>query len=243
MSDDDLRIECGAHGEGPVTYICRHLSKGEKLGFNAGHDPDVPDALYPDAWCDACNAMLSREGEWNERSESFAGIKAVCSGCYQDIRARNWRQNEDALHTLIGGSVDYLHQAQENFIETYRAGEHDRWDWNQETGKLIFSHAGRPVVECDIDFVGSFSNHSDSWMWAWANNSLSEGIKAESRKMRALGEEQKFLPLASAIWPADPVDGWEMTAVMAKELGAIGAYRTPGDDGFVHMIVRDARWL
>jgi hypothetical protein len=30
---------------------------------------------------------------------------------------------------------------------------------------------------------------------------------------------------------------------MAKVLGAIGAYRTPGDNGYTFMVVRDARWV
>lgn len=41
--------------------------------------------------------------------------------------------------------------------------------FDPETRKLIFSHGGKPVVECDIDFVGAVSNRSDAWMWAWAN--------------------------------------------------------------------------
>lgn len=243
MSDDDKKVECGVHGKSSATFICQHLSNGEKLGFNLGFDPDQPDELYPDAWCDLCDDVLEKEGEWNDTSEAFANIKLVCAQCYCAIREKNWNQDEEALHDLICSSFEYLQEVQGSFMEMYKVGQYGRWDWYQETGKLIFSEAGNPVVECDIDFVGTVSTSSNTWMWAWANSSFTENIKERSRQIRTLGEEENFLKLTSAIWLAEPVDGWEMTAIMAKALGAIGAYRTPSDNGFVYMIVNAARWV
>lgn len=243
MADDSRKVECSVHGKSSATFICQHLANGAGLGFNAGFDPDEPDALYPDAWCDECNAVLEQEGEWNDTSEAFADIKLVCAQCYCDIREKNWVQDDESLHDLICSSFEYLKARQDEFMKGYRIGEHERWDWYQETGKLIFSHDGEPVVECDIDFVGTFSSVSDSWMWAWANSSFAENIKAKSWRVRAMGDEGGFLKLASAIWSATPVDGWEMTAIMAKEWGAIGAYRTPDENGFVYMIITSARWI
>lgn len=243
MTDTKDKVECAEHGSRDAAFVCQHLAQGEGLGFHIGYSDEEPDALYPDAWCDACDAVLEAEGEWNETAEDYADIKLVCSGCYADIRERNWTQGFDALNALIGESFAYLQAAQERFMQAFEVGKHERWDWYQETGKLIFSNGGVPTVEADIDFVGSLSTRSNTWMWAWANTSFLESIKARSREIRALGEDHYFLPLASAVWPADEADGWEMTAVMAKQLGAIGAYRTPTDAGFVYMVVRAARWL
>jgi hypothetical protein len=49
--------------------------------------------------------------------------------------------------------------------------------------------------------------------------------------------------LAAAHWPGTVEDGWEMTAVMAKTINAIGTYRTPNDNGFTYMTIRQAQWL
>ena len=49
------------------------------------------DEERPHAWCDACDAVLMREGEWNEVSEAHAQVTMVCSGCYDRARARNQR--------------------------------------------------------------------------------------------------------------------------------------------------------
>ena len=243
MSDDSDKVECGTHGRASATFICQHLRRGENLGFHMGFDPDHQDDLYPDAWCDKCDEILEEEGEWNDTSEAFAKIKMVCSGCYQDIREKNWSQDNQSLSDLITSSCDYLNRVQNSFMEVYKVGDHERWDWYQETGKLIFSHDGQPLVECDIDFVGSVSTRSDTWMWAWANSSLTDLIKRKSRCVREIGELNNYLKLACAIWPANEVDGWEMTSIMAKATKAIGAYRTPSDTGFSYLVVSKAKWV
>ena len=103
MSDEEQKVECGVHGTSTATFLCRHLNDCEALGFNVGYDPEQPENLYPDAWCDQCDAMLEQEGEWNDRAETFAGIRLVCAECYCHIRELNWLQDEDTLHTLITG--------------------------------------------------------------------------------------------------------------------------------------------
>ncbi len=243
MTDSNNKVDCAEHGRCDAAFVCRHLTQGEELGFHVACSEDEPDELFPDAFCDACLAMYEKEGEWNDATESFADNKLVCSGCYMDIRERNWTRGFDELNALIDESVAYLNAAQERFMKEFNVGRHQRWDWYQETGKLIFSNHGVPTVEADVDFVGSLSSRSDTWMWAWANTSFTDGVKQRSREIREFGEAHDFLPLASALWPGDQQDGWDMTAVMAKLLGAIGAYRTPSDSGFVYMVVRAARWL
>ncbi len=87
------------------------------------------------------------------------------------------------------------------------------------------------------------STQSNTWMWAWANDSLLELVKADAKKILALGEELGFVNLVAGLWEADSVDGWEMTSIMAEALNAIGAYRTPSDNGFTYMIVKKAYFL
>lgn len=80
---------CRIHGRKRPTFICKHLQYGKGIGF---HQPDSsPESDWPfqNAWCDECNAILLKEGEWNDTSERFAGIIAICEGCFDDIKERN----------------------------------------------------------------------------------------------------------------------------------------------------------
>ena len=243
MSDTDKKVECDTHGTAVATFVCQHLVGGEKLGFNLGYDPEQPDDLYPDAWCDECESVLEAEGEWNEKSEEFAGIKLLCAHCYEDTRNKNWLQNDEVFHDLISSNFRYLEERQKEFLEKYKVNDHERWDWYQDTGKLVFTHRGVKQVEADVHFSGTFSKNSNTWMWAWANDSLEETVKSSSRKVRAIGEELGLLKLVAAHWDATEVDGWEMTAVLAKVMNAIGAYRTPSDTGYTYMVVTKAKWV
>lgn len=234
-------IKCSTHGTSTATYICKHLVKGENIGFNVGYDPENPFDLYPDAWCNECDKILEEAGEWNERSEAFADIKIVCTQCYMNSRERNWIEDKDAASDYIIECFQYLQEKHQLLINTYKIDTFDRWDWHQETGKLLFSHEGKLRVEADISFSGTLSTKSNTWMWAWANESLTETIKTKSAVIREIGFDSGFQKLACGIWPADEYDGWEMTAVLAKELQAIGAYRTTDDYGFTYMVITDIR--
>jgi len=107
----------------------------------------------------------------------------------------------------------------------------------------VFSQRGEVRVAANIQFVGSVSSVSDTWLWAWANQSYLEPVRAGVRRVRAYGEDHRFLRLASARWKADEADGWEMTAVTALLLHGQGAYRSPSDRGATFMVLNDIRWV
>jgi hypothetical protein len=111
-----------------------------------------------------------------------------------------------------------------------------------ETRQLVFSENAVPKVIADIQFVGSISTRSDTWLWAWANDSVDPQLSSSMGAVRDYGEKHGFNHLTSKKWHAHEVDGWEMTSIAALLLKARGAYRTPGDTGFTFMVMTDIRW-
>lgn len=241
MKETANQIDCEFHGKSNEAFVCRHLFEGKGLGFNQSYDPENPDDICPDAWCDQCESVLEKEGKWNENSEEFADIRLVCEHCYEEIRARNWKQDEEAIQYLISNSFQYLQEKQADFLSEFEIESYERWDWKQDEGRLIFSNDDIPLVEADIQFVGTISTVRKTWLWAWANQSLNENIKSESRFLKDEFNDFGYEKLSSARWTATEEDGWEMTAILAKETNAIGAYRTPSEDRYVYMIVTAAR--
>jgi hypothetical protein len=82
-------MECPRHGDRRPTFICKHLQYKEGLGFHQPDDPPKADWPFQNAWCDECHKALLEEGEWNERSEGFVEIMAICEGCFEEIKERN----------------------------------------------------------------------------------------------------------------------------------------------------------
>lgn len=242
MSESRDDIECAEHGRRDATYVCQHLAFGADAGFHCGHNDADPDRLWPDAWCDACEAVRASEDGWNDRSEALAGIQLLCDGCYQRARERNWKQDVEAFDALLGDAMEYLQERQAELYARFKLDDYPRWDWNQETAQLIFSEDGRARVVADIEFVGSISTLSGTWRWSWANASILDIAKRRIGEVRAYGDEHRFLRLASACWPAEQVDGWEMTAIAAYLIGAVGAYRPPAEYGWSFLAITHARW-
>jgi hypothetical protein len=218
------------------------LASGVGAGFYYVHDEDDPGQLWPDAWCATCEGVRASEGEWNDRSETFASIRLLCDGCYQRARERNWKQDDEAFSKLLSDATAYLRERQEHLYSRYNLGGYQRYDWDQDSGQLIFSDDGRARVVADFEFVGSISTRSDTWLWSWANTSILASVTHRARQVRAYGDAHRYLKLASACWKAEEADGWEMTAITAYLIGGAGAYRSPEDRGFSFFAITDIRW-
>jgi len=165
----------------------------------------------------------------------------LCERCYEIARERNWRQDTQAYDRLVVDATAYLNAKQAALRAEFRVGQYERYDWDQEKGQLVFSQGGHARVVADIQFVGSISNVSDTWLWAWANESFLDGVRADVRKVRRYGDDHHFLRLAAARWKATEVDGWEMTAIAAFLLRAQGAYRSPHERGSTFIMLNDIR--
>ncbi len=243
MSKDDGTIVCQQHGAQHAAFVCQHLLDGRDKGFHQGFDPEEPDALFPDAWCTACENLREAEGGWNEHSATLAEISVICSVCYRKARLLNWpRSTHGESAELVRQSLEYLRDRQDALNSRFRLDDHERYDWCQESGQLVLSNAGTPAVVADIQFVGSVSTRTSTWMWSWANESFLEAARDRVRRVRAYGDEHGLLRLACACWQAEEEDGWQMTAVSAYLLEAEGAYRSPDDDGFTFMVLTGVAW-
>jgi hypothetical protein len=122
----------------------------------------------------------------------------------------------------------------ERFKEQY--GPHARWDWDDEAVTLTFSDPVKATVRVDVTVVGT--TEGDSWEWSWANRNIEARSTQDMGKIRAFGEANGYDKLTSAFLEADEYTGWEMTAVAAHILGALGAYRFPTDDGYCFVVYR-----
>ena len=149
----------------------------------------------------------------------------------------------DEWRDLVVSSCEYLTARNDELTRTFRIGSYKRWDWSMDTGELVFSDAGVPIVVAKIQFVGSISKIGGTWCWSWANVTIDDRVKSRILEVRRYGKERGIDKLTTPCWDADEVDGWEMTSISARLLGAKGAYRTPGDRRtFMYLIMTDVRW-
>jgi hypothetical protein len=143
---------------------------------------------------------------------------------------------------LVTAAHAYLTRRQDCLRDAYRLSEHERWDWDDERGAVIFSTGGAPQVVARGQLVGSVSRRTGTWLWAWANADIDRRLCRDLEEVRRFGEHHGIWQLTTPKWEADEVDGWEMTAVAAYILQAEGAYRMPYEHLYSFAIFDGLEW-
>jgi hypothetical protein len=235
-------VQCGSHGQAYATYICKHLvSRPAQRWFADLPEADWP---WPDAWCAKCQSVFDRQGGWRDDGEE-PPIALVCNHCYQDKRAASAEsfsgKTRSEWKSLVREAVNELEDKQAALSEEFQLSRHKRYDWNQDTGKLVFSNDGVPAVIASFEFVGTVSEKSGTWLWSWANFSFCESMRTAALRLRDLGEERDYRKLTTPKWNATQHDAWEMAALAAKLLDLPGVYRSPDNNGASFLMIKDIR--
>lgn len=237
VGDQNKLVECARHGEGTATFVCTHVRRGVACGFfDSGESPENP---FPDAWCAGCEEVRTREGEWNDVSEEFAQVGLLCSGCYLEARQRNRRlpvglksgvgklSNEEAS-CFIAAAQARLTAKQEALDDKTRFLSYPQWFFDDKAQTLRFVSDDQPTLVFPVTLVGSFSTKTNTWMWAWHNEVLDQTI-GDTWMLEAFGEVRGIERMSEGYWTAAEIDCWEVAAVAAHVLGAIGVFRAPMD--------------
>ena len=243
----DENVICGAHGETPVTVVCRHLSEGVACGFHAQRP--TKKNPWPDAWCDACEDVFRKAGKWTTRATKKADIQLLCTFCYEEARDRNRivpklaRGKRTKLAKAEAGELFHhaIHAAQHLQYESdkrWHWSEHARWDIDHDKRTLTFSTPKRAKLVADVRHVGSFSTKSNTFQWAWKTIDDGEAVN----RLRAFGEVRGLKELTTANFLANEATGWRMAALAAYVLGAEALYRPPsGRDLFWFVLLSKFR--
>jgi hypothetical protein len=137
------------------------------------------------------------------------------------------KQYEEFLHEAL----HELNALKDRSRSSFSLGLWERWDYEEDRGRITFSSNGIPKVIAEVLVVGTTSVIEGTWLWGWANKSTPAALTRALSAVRAFGEAEGLPVLTEPSWPADEYHGWEMTAIAAKLVGAKGAYRTPRTTG------------
>ena len=88
-------VNCKQHGASAQCVICTHLQERDGLGYFA---IDADGAEPAQAWCEACDVVMSQERGWTDRATAFANWKLTCEVCYRN------RLRAQTLISLVEGT-------------------------------------------------------------------------------------------------------------------------------------------
>jgi len=110
-----------------------------------------------------------------------------------------------------------------------------RWDLSQDSGELVFSFPDGIKAVAPAQIIGTYNTDDHTWLWAWANSSIEDKLKADALKVRKYGEEHQLDRLTQRKWVGTEDDAWAMVALAVKLCGEQGAYRGPA--GATHVFI------
>jgi hypothetical protein len=114
-------------------------------------------------------------------------------------------------------------------------GTAERWDLDQEEGRLIFTFPDKRVV-CPAQIVGSWNAPQKSWLWAWQNPSILPHLAKASEKVRDYGTQHGMEKLTIPKWEAAEEAAWEVAAITCYLNEAQGIYRGPAGNMYVFIV-------
>lgn len=115
-----------------------------------------------------------------------------------------------------------------------RVGELD-WDLDLDTGILSFD--GRH--EFPVQLLGTESEQSGTWLWAWANPSIADpAVLKQAEQLRAYGQQYGVTEFTEAQVPLDGVNGHTLSLVASGLCRADAYYRSPYEGGAAYMLLQ-----
>ncbi len=141
---------------------------------------------------------------------------------------------DDEFEAFVASAFDELTHCQERLEAEFGLGSHDRWAYDQTSGRLDFFDAdGAKVLEASTVLAGSHHAGSRSWQWGWANASLAPAQRDRAKPLEALASRTGYDLFANASPFNLHEEGmaWELAAMSMQHLGGIGVYRAPSSGG------------
>jgi hypothetical protein len=131
-----------------------------------------------------------------------------------------------------------LTKYQEKFKAEYDVDNYASWFYNQSSETLRLYSDNKEIFFKYIP-VGTFSQNTNTWMWAWANEDSVEPQKFRTLEVKEVGEKRKFDNLSIAHFEGDEYTGWELTSIAFKLIGGVGTYRVISDHLEIYFLITE----
>ncbi|WP_198153711.1 DUF6882 domain-containing protein [Catenuloplanes japonicus] len=132
----------------------------------------------------------------------------------------------DELSTMLLQGEDLIVRlAQEH--ASWGLGTAQQWDLDQRTGVITWTFADR-VASAPAQIIGSHNPAAQSWLWAWANESILPDLSRDARAVRDWALRNGQTSLTAPKLTADEDTAATLAALAVRITGATGFYRPRG---------------
>jgi len=123
-----------------------------------------------------------------------------------------------------------LQNKQKKITNSLEKDNYDEYRFDMENKTIQFIKNENIALEYNFVFIGSWTDEDESWMWAWANETLDENLRRDSETIRNLTSKTGYDEFNVEEVPCDESMAFELVAAAVHELKAKGMYMIPGEN-------------
>jgi hypothetical protein len=138
------------------------------------------------------------------------------------------------LNTLLLQGEDMIEQLGTAHSRAWGLGTADRWDLDQRTGLITWTFRDKTAT-APAQILGSFNAATESWLWAWANDSILPDMSRDARTVRDWGQAHGHRALIEPKVHGDASTAGALVALAVRITRATGYYKG-GDSGAIPII-------
>jgi hypothetical protein len=136
---------------------------------------------------------------------------------------------DEEFERFVQGAIAELSRKQDRLTAEFGLGGYARWDLDEEAETLAFFDAtGRKALRAEVIQIGSYASNRGTWKWGWSNDSVLPHVRKKAEPLKELAVVTGFHMFAeAAAMSVDEHLAWELAAISARHLDALGVYRAP----------------
>ena len=118
------------------------------------------------------------------------------------------------------------------------------WGFDLNTGVLAFRRPHEPPLQLNVQVLGTESQDTHTWLWAWANESaIPPSLVTAALQLKQLGEAEGIAELSTPELPITPLVNPARLALVACGILRGGAsFTAPYPNGAAHLLIKDPKY-
>jgi len=129
-------------------------------------------------------------------------------------------------------------EKQKVLTDTYQMNQYKNYSFSQPEQKLTLKSEGNEL-SFKVVCIGSWKKEDSSWVWAWANEELSEDMREEAKALQDLAEVTQFNIFKQGGFECEEAVAKDLAFMGVHHLDAKGIYRIEADGSYVFLALMD----
>lgn len=130
----------------------------------------------------------------------------------------------EQFESYLDMCYDKLESKQQKFISDYNIDNFNEYWYDQDQCILQFKNNGQVLLEFSVVFIGSWSGKSNSWMWSWANENMTDYARSKSSCLKDLQKITGSDVFINPLFECNQEMAHELAAFSIEYLDAEGMY-------------------